>query len=74
MKWLAIVAVLLPLLVACSTPEEVQEEDQRLYLMRQCYDQGGVYFEYEATSAGAHVWCVSPEGEPIAVDVSEGDD
>lgn len=42
-------------------------------LMDACYADGGAYFEYEATSAGAHVWCVGPDGEEIAVNVREGD-
>jgi putative hemolysin len=66
MKRLLIAAAALPLLVACSNPP-----DTRQVLMDQCYSKGGTYFEYEATSAGAHVWCVAPNGAKITLDGGE---
>lgn len=58
-------------LTACGGPPE---PDFREVLQSKCLKAGGKYFEYEATSAGAHIWCVTADGRDIGPAVSEGDD
>lgn len=55
------------LLAGCD--DTTDTEDQQ----RSCFDQGGVYFESEATSAGYHIWCITKDGVDIGPSVSEGD-
>jgi hypothetical protein len=65
--WLA--ALVLPL-AACGDggpPEPTFQE----VMQARCLDLGGAYFEYEATSAGSHIWCVKPDGASIHLDGGE---
>jgi putative hemolysin len=62
-----IVAAVALSLSSCGDPEP----DSRGVLLEKCFAEGGSYFEYEATSAGGHVWCVAPDGAEIRMDGGE---
>lgn len=69
-RLLAALAALLLVASGCDrgpSSTELKREHQ-LMLQTECFAAGGVYFEYEDTSAGEHVWCATVDGESIDIE------
>lgn len=60
--FLALTTLVVVALTGCSGPT-----DSRRALQSDCLAKGGAHFEYESTSAGAHIWCITADGREIEV-------